>query len=129
MLVNPQKLLHKLAKHRYYEAHKNRILAEKRVENSTRQLLCLTDAKTKLSYFCNDDVLLTLAQHCKTLHQRNLRHLNNTKDDLANCTQERCKWQILESNAERRIIADKKRAISDIENDMLQTRYQTYKHA
>ena len=127
--MNPQKLLHKLAKHRYYEAHKNRILAEQRVENSKQKLLELTSTKNELSYLCNDYGIITFAQQCKALHQRNIRHLNNAKDNLTNCIQERCKWQILESNADRRVIADKKRAIGEIEDDMLQTRYQKYKCA
>lgn len=124
--MDARKLLHKLARHRYYEAHKHRALAEQCVEISKQKLSELACARIDLSYRCSDDGILVFTEQCKDLHKHNTRKLNHAQEDLAHHTQERYKWQILESRASCKTLGEKKRVINDIEDDMLQIRYQSH---
>lgn len=121
--MDARKLLHKLARHKYYEAHKNRILAEDSAEASKCKLSELASTRSTLSHLCNHAGLVVLTEQYKDVHNHNVRNLDRAEKNLVDSAHEKCKWQILESRATCKAVGEKKRVINNIESEVLEVRY------
>ncbi len=121
--MQSRQLLHKLARYKYYDAHREVAYARQQVRQAQRQADLLNHALENLGYWSSDEGLLAARQRQHAIRDRNAARVLRLENHLIDCTKEKCKWQIMEQKLLEVTRKSKIRTIDTITEDMIQTRY------